>query len=87
MKRLLLSSLFAAALGFGGTLAVQAEDLWEEADIAAFDSDNWAQDEYGFYDEDFYYETDEQFDNWYEEEAHTDWMGFDDAGDEGWFDI
>lgn len=94
MKQLTLLTALLFTLGLGVPALAQEVydepyeyDLWDEDDIAAFDSDNWAEDDYGVYDEDFDWETDAEDWNDWSEEAHQDWSGYDDAGDEGWFDV
>ena len=86
MKRFIQILLVALAFGLGGAFTAQAEDLWEEDDVAAFDSDNWAEDEYGWYDEDFVYEAKgEEWDGWFDEQAYADWMNYDTDPDEDWW--
>lgn len=96
MKRLmrLLVLPFALSLAFSPmALALDAWDegaFWEDDDYGVFESDNWADDDFGYYDEDFDYDvidTDEDaYTDWYED-PHSDWMGYDDVGEEGFFDI
>jgi len=45
-----------------------------------------AYDDYGAYDGSYAWGTDDDFEPW-QERAHTDWFGYDDAGEEGWFDF
>jgi hypothetical protein len=92
MKRLnylsyLFTLLFALSLG----APVFAQDL----DYDEWGTDNLVEDDYGYYDEDFTYETDDDvwgdmdydddWDDWYAD-AEDDWFGYDDPGEDGWFD-
>lgn len=96
MKRLtyLLALLFA--LGFAAP--VFAQDL--EVEFDDWDTDDLIEDDYGYYDEDFEYELeeniwgdteleveyeDDDWDDWYAD-ADDDWFGYDDPGEDGWFD-
>lgn len=64
-------------------------DVTKEQNQAALQSDEWATDQYGYYIVDFDWAAteDDWYADWYEEEAHIDWFGYDDYGDEGWFDV
>lgn len=76
MKRLAGWVALAAALSF--------PSAYVHAD---WDDDNWGTDDYGYYDEDFAWDSDEDFDNWYAD-SDQDWNAFyDDVGDEGIFDV
>lgn len=89
MKKLLTSVALLAALGSGSALVpVHAQGYWNETDIGLWDSDNWASDNYGAYDQDFNWgaiDTNE-WDRWYGD-SDSYWNDYDDIGDEGWFDV
>lgn len=66
-----------------------------DAVIYLFETDNFAEDRYGAYDEDFAWSTnDAAYDTWNDtatawensERAHYDMFGYDDAGETGWWD-
>ena len=66
-----------------------------DAVIYLFETDNFAEDEYGAYDEDFAWTTnDTTYDTWNDtatawensERAHYDMFGYDDPGEAGWWD-
>ena len=84
-KRFSLLLALLAALALGGTSTLYAQEMWEEDDLAAFESDNWMEDDYGYYDEDFDWEAgDEEFTSWYEDD--DDWGSYYEEDDE-WFDF
>ncbi len=92
--------LFALGLG-GQALAADNNNMTGTGDTGneavtteaflAFETDDLEVDGYGYYDEDFYWEAEEdRYDDWYgtadEDWNDTDW-GYDDPGDAGWFDV
>lgn len=94
IKRLsMLFSVLLIALALGFTSSLSAEELWDEGvweddDLSAFESDEWLEDDYGLYDEDFAWETDdEEFTNWYDEDDSWDdsWTSFEEG--EEWYDV
>lgn len=101
MKQILSVFLLAFVLASAGLYAQEAQeaqeeeawwesddDFWTEEELNMFESDNWAKDGFGQYDNDFVWESEdeEEFDTWYEE-AENDWTEYDDAGDTDWFDV
>lgn len=94
MKRLIRSVALVSALVAGTALApAQAQwmgyggNYWGENEIGWWESDNWATDEFGYYDRDFLWETtDNAWGTWYGD-AYNAWNDYDDFGDEGWFDV
>ena len=99
MKRLTRSLIVSLMLAFSSVpiaLAIDdwdgwaGEPYWADEDFEVFESDNWLDDDYGVYDRDFDYDVIEDdldaYDAWYED-PHYDWLGYDDAGEEGLFDI
>jgi len=86
MKRLnYLIYLFTLLLALSFGAPVIAQDL----DYDTWDTDDLIEDDYGYYDEDFDYELDDDdwddWDDWYAD-ADDDWFGYDDPGEDGWFD-
>ncbi|MDN5870256.1 MAG: hypothetical protein L0H73_05990 [Nitrococcus sp.] len=84
-------------LGFGGQVladddtAMGSQAYMEEEEFAAFETDDLATDDYGVYDEDFIWETDEDwYGDWYGDSSDYwedyEYWGYDDAGEAGWFD-
>jgi hypothetical protein len=71
----------ATGAGFGG------DSFWTENDLGYWESDNWATDNFGAYDQDFGWDTaDAGFGGWYGDATYG-WNNYDDIGDEGWFDV
>lgn len=93
MKKLLGSAALIMALGTAALTPAHAMDqvgegrYWGENDISAWESDNWATDNFGEYDEDFgWTSTDESWNSWYGT-ASENWTAYDDIGDAGWLDV
>lgn len=88
MMKKLLSSV-GLLMGLGAVLAplpAQAQ-YWNTYDTGIWGSDNWGTDTYGYYDQDFAWETDRGvWDSWYGDSENY-WTTYDDIGDEGWFDL
>ncbi len=87
MKKTLTKAGLLIALAAGlSPLAAQAQ-YWNTFDTGVWGSDNWGMDDYGYYDQDFMWETDDGvWDGWYGDSENY-WTGYDDVGDTGWFDI
>ncbi len=88
---------FASENALTDDWGVYDEDFAWDSDEAWFDDwsvgDDWAGygddlgfDDYGAFDRDYTWRGDEDFGPW-QEQAHYDWLGYDDAGEEGWFDF
>lgn len=89
MRKRVTTTLLGMVLGLGmlGAPVIHGEDMWNDDDVGFFESDNWDQDDAGYYDSDFRWDTiGDGFDDW-TEGADRDWSTYDDAGDEGWFDV
>lgn len=98
MKKLLTSVAMLSVLGLGvantpayaqGQQAKerQQQRYWNESDVGLWESDNFESDTYGFYDNDFNWDTeDDSWSDWYGN-ADGAWNTYDDIGDEGWLDV
>lgn len=87
MKKLTTAAALLTALLFSGALlTANAQGMWSDEDLAAFESDNWLEDDYGLYDEDFAWESDDELFTDWTDDADDDWLGYDDSGEYDWFD-
>jgi hypothetical protein len=94
MRFWISAALLVFALGAGSSFAQEddfwegTEEFWTQQELEMFETDNWVEDDFGTYDNDFVWETqdEEEFDEWYEG-VEQDWAEYDDAGDAGWFDV
>lgn len=93
MKKLLTSIALISALGAGSAMVHAqsegyGEGYWNEFETGLWESDNFANDEYGVYDQDFNWEADDQaWNDFYDDSYSTAWNDYDDIGDGGWFDV
>lgn len=95
MRYLAMLFVLMFTLGFGSqALAEQSNtsmNSQSSGEFSAFEADDLGEDDWGVYDEDFVWETD---DNWYGDwygDASDSWedyeyWGYDDPGEAGWFD-
>ncbi len=92
MKKLISALTIVGSLAFASVVPIAHADwndnYWNEYDAGLWNDDDWSTDDYGIYDNDFGWRTDDDWDSWYGD-ADDDWdsYSYDDAGDEGWFDI
>lgn len=94
MRKLIRSAALVAALAAGAAFVpAQAQwmgygnGFWGDNEVGLWESDNWATDDYGMFDQDFAWNTnDAGFNDWYGD-SQTAWNEYDDIGDEGWFDV
>lgn len=93
MKKLMTSLALLSALGVGIAMPAHAQvyggegEYLSEYETGLWESDNFANDNYGVYDQDFGWQTAEEgWNTWYGDTENA-WNTYDDIGDEGWFDV
>lgn len=103
MRQLLMLFVLIFTLGFGGqalaeqnstndqSTSMNSQSSQEQGEFSAFEADDLNTDDWGVYDEDFVWETDEDwYSDWYGDASDywEDWepWGNDDPGEAGWFD-
>ncbi|MCW8195780.1 hypothetical protein F6455_13375 [Proteobacteria bacterium 005FR1] len=93
MKYWMSLAFLTFALSAGASFAQDdfwedGSEFWTDEELQMFETDNWVEDDFGAYDNDFVWETEDQaeFDEWYEG-VEQDWAEYEDAGEAGWFDV